>query len=315
MNTLKRVPTWTWITAAVVVLALVGVSISVGVTQSQTHATAAGSRMPSAKPSATHSVKPSARPAAFSPAVPTDSYSAPSASSLAALPEASYKAVIAGLIGYEVASAPTSAGSVYALVGDTAIYGAGAIGAVGRLPQKNFLGTATIVVPVHTSGEWTLILTPSRSTLPSAAGGLAPAQTAAWIRTAALADATPLNQTILVSVAAQTLSVVNRDGSVAAAFSVAVGAPATPTPTGVTGYLQARYLDPAQNESVHPIQLTSLHSAAADEPFGGHDGGLIGLHYFAANAGAISHGCVRLTTAAVDAVNALPLGTLVTLAP
>ena len=30
---------------------------------------------------------------------------------------------------------------------------------------------------------------------------------------------------------------------------------------------------------MHPIQLTSLHATAADEPFGGSDGGLIGIHF------------------------------------
>jgi len=238
-----------------------------------------------------------------------------SAAKIEALPEAAYSAVIPGLISFQAAHAPAEAKSAYSLASDSALYGPGASGAIAHLPAKNFLGTNSVVVPVAASGDWTLILTPSRSALPSATGGKAPAQTAAWVRTTLLIDATPLTQTIVVYVGAQTLSIVKVDGSVSATFSVAVGASATPTPTGVTGYLQARYLDPAQNENVHPIQLTSLHSSAADEPFGGRDGGLIGIHYYAANSGAISHGCVRLTSAAIVAVNALPLGTLITLAP
>lgn len=312
IQNLNRVPVWAWITVAALLIAVVGAGVAVA----STHPTRSDAR-PSALASTggERPSVPSAAPIALTPAAPSNAYSPLSAATVAALPEASYKAVIPGLVGYEIASAPTSTQSAYSLVSDTALYGAGGAGAVARLSAKNFLGTATIVVPVRTSGDWTLILTPSRSTLPSASGGNAPAQTAAWIRTAALTGATPLQQTIVVSVGAQTLSIVNRDGSIASTFAVAVGAPATPTPTEVTGYLQARYLDPAQNEAVHPIQLTSLHSAAADEPFGGHDGGLIGIHYFPANGGAISHGCVRLTTAAIIAVNALPLGTLVTLAP
>jgi lipoprotein-anchoring transpeptidase ErfK/SrfK len=247
--------------------------------------------------------------------LPSAPYVALAAVKIAALPEASYSAVIAGLIGYAAAGAPSTATSAYSLATDTALYGAGTAGAVARLPSRNFLGTNTVVVPVETSGDWTLVLTPSRESLPSRTAGNAPAQTAAWIRTASLTGASALRQKIVVSVGKQTLSIVNRDGTVAASFSVAVGAPTTPTPTGVTGYLQARYLDPTQGQAVHPIQLTSLHSSAADEPFGGHDGGLIGLHFQTVTSGAVSHGCVRLTAAAVVAVNMLPLGTLVTLAP
>ena len=94
-------------------------------------------------------------------------------------------------------------------------------------------------------------------------------------------------------------------------FPAGVGAGGTPTPTGVVGYVQARYLDPAQDQTVHPITLTTLHSSAADEPYGGDDGGLIGVHYESAARGAVSHGCVRLDGDAIDAVNALPLGTVV----
>ncbi len=94
-----------------------------------------------------------------------------------------------------------------------------------------------------------------------------------------------------------------------AVFSIGVGTPSTPTPTGVTGYLQAQYLDSAQGQSVFPIVLTSLHSASADEPYSGTDGGLIGLHFFAESDGAVSHGCLRLSADAIAAVNQLPIGT------
>lgn len=108
----------------------------------------------------------------------------------------------------------------------------------------------------------------------------------------------------------------SRDGAVGSAghqvAATGIGAAATPTPTGVTGYLQARYLDPGQAQS-NPIQLTSLHSAAADEPYGGHDGGLIGVHFNTTATGTASHGCIRLAPAAITAVNALPVGTPITI--
>jgi lipoprotein-anchoring transpeptidase ErfK/SrfK len=78
-------------------------------------------------------------------------------------------------------------------------------------------------------------------------------------------------------------------------------------------YLEARCLDPAQGQAVHPIQLTSLRATAADEPYGGSDGGLIGIHYQEVSSGAVTHGCVRLDEQAIQAVNALPLGTPVSI--
>lgn len=63
------------------------------------------------------------------------------------------------------------------------------------------------------------------------------------------------------------------------------------------------------------VVLTSLHSAAADNPYGDTDGGLIGIHYDPTSSGAISHGCMRLDDTAIAAINRLPLGTLVTITP
>jgi lipoprotein-anchoring transpeptidase ErfK/SrfK len=49
-----------------------------------------------------------------------------------------------------------------------------------------------------------------------------------------------------------------------------------------------------------------------DEPYGGTDGGLIGLHYQDVASGAVSHGCIRLDADAIAAVDTLPLGTPIT---
>jgi hypothetical protein len=242
------------------------------------------------------------------------SYVAQTAAQLAALPEASYNAVIPGLLASSWTPTLTSTSTRDELSADAAIYGGDRTIPVARLDAKNFLGEPTVVVPVRTDGDWTLILTPSRKSLPSASGGSAAAQTVAWIRTSTLTAAATLTAHIVVSVSAQTLTIVDDSGSTSE-FAVGVGASNTPTPTDVTGYIQARYLDPAQGETVYPIQLTSLHSAAADEPFGGHDGGLIGVHYEAVHTGDVSHGCIRLPAAAITAVNALPLGSLITIVP
>ncbi len=238
-------------------------------------------------------------------------YSAPTPAQVDALPEARYDAVIAGLMAYSSATVPRAATAAYSLRADTALYGDDRVTPVARLDAKNFMGVDTVVVPVRSDGDWTLVMTPARQKLPSESGGAAAAQTAGWIRTSAIAVAHQLKQHIVVSVSRQTLSIVGDDGSVVHSFRAGVGTTTTPTPVGVSGYLEARYTDPSQGEALYPIQLTSLHSSAADNPYGGTDGGLIGIHYNAVASGAVSHGCIRLSVAAISAVNALPLGTVV----
>ena len=182
---------------------------------------------------------------------------------------------------------------------------------VAFLAGKNFLDEpTTVLVLARRDDGWSQVMTPARSSLPSEDPG-APAQTAGWIRTDTLRTTTPVSQRVVIALGSQTLSVIDADGATRS-YPVGVGAEDTPTPVGVTGYLQARYLDPAQGQTEHRIQLTSLHSTASDEPFGGTDGGLIGIHYNRTNTGAVSHGCLRLDAEAISAVDALPLGTPIT---
>jgi lipoprotein-anchoring transpeptidase ErfK/SrfK len=235
-----------------------------------------------------------------------------SAAQLAALPAATFDAVIPALVD---APANGTTAKAYTVLFDTALYGADRSTPIARLTAKNFLGQPTVVVPTASEGDWSLVLVASRRILPSqaTAASPAPAQSAAWIPTKALQSARSLPNRIVVSISAQTLTITDAAGTVQHTFTVGVGTPDTPTPAGVTGYLQARYLDPAQGQAAHPIQLTSLHATGADEPYGGSDGGLIGIHYQAVSSGAVSHGCIRLDEAAIDAVNRLSLGTPVTI--
>ena len=249
------------------------------------------------------------------------------AARIAALPEARYDAVIAGLLP---ARGTAGGDSAYRVREDTALYAADLVTPVARLAARNFLGEPTVVVPVESSGDWVRILTPARQRLPSkgadTSGAPAPAQTSAWLHAHSLSSPTRVAARIIVSVSAQTLridgtgpgtgtgtGVGESDGAGVHTWQVGVGALGTPTPTGVTGYLEARYRDATQGQAEHPVQLTSLHSAAADEPFGGNDGGLIGIHFEASSSGAISHGCIRVPLEALTAVDALPLGTLITI--
>jgi len=294
--------------AGAVVLVLGGVAVvafataTPGSGTNRAHGTAASSQRATPSHSATPSPKTMLTPA-----------------QIAALPEAKYSAVIPGLIAYTASSAPVKTTTAYTLHSDTAIYGKDRATPVARFSANNFLGQKSVIVPVTFNGEWVLVLTPARQVLPSAAAGNAPAQTAGWVRMDALTKDHPLKQRIVVALEAQTLTIEDTTrttgtaGTKSASFKVGVGTSATPTPTGVTGYLQARYLDPAQGQSIHPINLSSLHSAGADEPYSGNDGGLIGMHYFQTNRGAISHGCIRLSKDAITAVNQLPLGTLISI--
>ncbi|ERK71723.1 L,D-transpeptidase [Leifsonia aquatica] len=266
-----------------------------------------------AQPDPTRTPKPSASVTA----VPTEAAStappvpALTRSEIAALPAAVYDAVVPGLL--PAPAGKLTAPTAHRVMFDVPLFGADRATPVARIPATDFRGQRTVVVPIQLDGPWALVLTPARQVLPSqvAAGEAAPAQTAAWMPAASLAGATTLAKSVHISVAGQSLSILDAAGATTASWTVGVGTDETPTPTGVTGYLQARYTDPDQGQSVHPIQLTSLHATTADEPFGGSDGGLIGIHYFEQSSGAVSHGCVRLPADALTAVNALPLGTLV----
>jgi lipoprotein-anchoring transpeptidase ErfK/SrfK len=232
-----------------------------------------------------------------------------STSDIKALPASEYDAVIPGLLA---APAKIDITDSYTVAFDTVVYGADFRTPVARIPAKDFLGQPTVVVRADERGKWSLVLTAARQQLPSKAApdSPAPAQSAAWVPTASLRPVAKLTNRVVISTSKQTLDIVDARGKKLQSFPVGVGTDETPTPTG-TGYLQARYLDPAQGQSEHRIQLTSLHATAADEPYDGSDGGLIGIHYQATATGAVSHGCVRLSAEAIAAVDALPLGTAV----
>jgi lipoprotein-anchoring transpeptidase ErfK/SrfK len=289
----------------VIVAGIAGVALTIGMVAAVTVAT---------RGSAAVTTRAAVSESPTGPAAPSPgAYVAPPPALVAVLPAVDYAAVIPGLIPYAEAAPSAQTTAAYTLATDAPLYGADRVVPVARFPAQNFLGEKSVIVPVAFNGAWALVLTPARQSLPSETGGNSPAQSAAWIRADALVSDHALTERIVVSVSAQTLTIEGAGGAVEQTFRVGVGTPATPTPTNVTGYLQARYLDPAQDQGVYPIDLSSLHSAAADEPYGGDDGGLIGVHYFPAHSGAVSHGCVRLPQDAIIAVNDLPLGTPVSI--
>lgn len=231
-----------------------------------------------------------------------------------ALPEARYDAVIADLMPFR---RPISGVlQTYTMRHSTTVlYGADHQTPVATLPKHNFANRATVATAVRDAGTWTMILTPARQQLPStrtSSQPLTPAQTSAWVHTADLQPAQQVRAAITVHLDSSRITITNQHGDTAS-WSAAIGAPGTPTPTDVTGYLQERYLDPAQRQSVHRIQLSSLHATGNDEPYHGHDGGLIGIHYAQNPSGATTHGCIRVTADTITAIDKLPLGTPITI--
>jgi lipoprotein-anchoring transpeptidase ErfK/SrfK len=185
---------------------------------------------------------------------------------------------------------------------------------IAVLPARNFLREPSTVAVVRTTGDWSLVLTPARKALPSSAGpGGAPAQTAAWARTVDLPPLRPTTSTVTIRVAEQTMTITTPEYS--HRHEVGVGQDETPTPSGVSGYLQARYVDPAQALAPGAIHLTSLHATTVDEPYTGTDGGLIAVHASPDPRGRSSHGCVRVQPAVVAELDGLPLGTPVVVLP
>lgn len=226
------------------------------------------------------------------------------------LPMISYAAVVPGLLpatSKDLTGDPTS----YSISRDTPVYGNDKTNPIGFIPQQDFSHQATVIVGIRSSGDWTLVLTTARNATPSD-GHPSAAQTMGWVRTDDLIDARRITTSITLSISSQKLTI-RQSRQPDQVFAAGIGTPGTPTPEGVTGFIQQRYTDPSQGTGGHPINLTTLHSAVADQLFQGNVGGVIGIHYNEDNTGAVSHGCIRLGEDGINAVNALPLGTLVTI--
>lgn len=226
-----------------------------------------------------------------------------------ALPAASWQSVIPSLVPYSASVLPTVTMS-YTLSADAPLYPtATATLPVALLTQNSVLGGRTVVTPLASEKSRSLVLTPSRISLPSA--GPAPAQSSSWIETALLVPANPLIAHVRVDLAAQTVSIVtSASQAIRSSGKAAIGAPATSTPVGIF-QIEGFYSDAAAPAEGR-IALLSAHSTENDEPFD-NPGGMIGIHRFisAQRSGAVSHGCVRVDQTLLDAIDALPIGTLV----
>ena len=251
--------------------------------------------------------------ALYQPRALRASYSAPTPADIAALPTASWDAVIPGLLPSIAGPAEFSKTS-FTLTADSSLYGADLRTPVAVLPKiSSIANQPTVVVVSEQKGAWSRILTPARRSLPSQDPN-APAQSAAWIRTDRLIGGAPVTTRVVISLSKLTLDLVDvTSGAVTATFPVAVGAAETASPVG-TGFVEARYSDPKNQPEVGVISLTSLHSTAADIPFG--PGGLIAIHRYPRSVGAVSHGCFRISeSTAANVIAKVQVGSLVTVTP
>ncbi|XVQ10689.1 L,D-transpeptidase [Spirillospora sp. CA-255316] len=169
---------------------------------------------------------------------------------------------------------------------------------IATLPARQ-LGGPTWVPVVSRSGAWLQVLLPSRPNqatgwISAAEGGLRTARTPYLVK---------------VDVPRRRLSLV-RSGRTVGRWSVAVGAPGTPTPIGRTFMLAL--LRPSQRTPSPLLMPLGAHSATLDT-FGGGPG-TVALHGWPDRSvfgRAVTHGCVRVPEDALRALSEVPLGTLV----
>ncbi|MBL0746387.1 L,D-transpeptidase [Nocardioides baculatus] len=172
--------------------------------------------------------------------------------------------------------------------------------APGRKPFAKVTPTQmndTWLPVINREAGWTQVLLPSR-----------PNGSVGWLRTAQLVERhTPY--VVRVHVGSRRMELV-RSGETIGEWSVAVGAPETPTPTGRT-FLLGSIVD--ENQSFSPVILPlGTHSDTLDTYGGGP--GTVALHGWTDTSvfgQAISHGCVRVPADALDQLRDVPLGTLV----
>jgi lipoprotein-anchoring transpeptidase ErfK/SrfK len=172
---------------------------------------------------------------------------------------------------------------------------------VAVLPDKQ-LGGPTWVPVVETTPGWQRVLLPSR---PNGATG--------WIATGGGKVQTAHSPyAIKVDTSARRL-VLTKAGRPLGTWTVAVGAPKTPTPAGRTFILAS--LAPAKATYSPLILPVGAHSESLDT-FGGGPG-TVAFHGWPQKSvfgQAVTHGCVRVPADALHALSKVPLGTPVSIA-
>jgi len=167
--------------------------------------------------------------------------------------------------------------------------------AFAKMPVQQF-GDTWLPVIDRRAG-WVHVLLPSR---PNGATG--------WLRESGVELRTS-PYLIRVHLGSRTLEI-DYEGESIGTWPVAVGEPATPTPTGRT-FLLGSVIDDAQSFSPIILPLGS-HSDTLDTYGGGP--GTVALHGWPDESvfgSAASHGCIRVPADALERLTQVPLGTLV----
>lgn len=222
-----------------------------------------------------------------------------SAAQAAKLPQATTFATIPAAPADPERFAATSGLVVHPLTAQV-VYAAPGKAPVAVLPATE-LGGPTWVPVVQSGPGWDQVLLPSR-----------PDHITGWIYTGAANSKLETARTsyvLRVNLGTHRLSVY--DGSrLLGAWTVAIGAPGTPTPTGRT-FLLALLApsDPTYSPLILPL---GTHSNALST-FGGGPG-TVGIHGWPDTSvfgKSVSNGCVRVPAAALHLVSTIPLGSLV----
>jgi lipoprotein-anchoring transpeptidase ErfK/SrfK len=218
------------------------------------------------------------------------------------LPQATTFATIPAAPRDPAPSADTSGLVLHPLVAQVVYAGPGQQ-AVAVLPTTE-LGAPTWVPVVQTGPGWDEVLLPSR---PNGASG--------WIFTGgASSSQLELRHTpylISIQLGARKLTLTD-GGRVVGTWTVAIGAPATPTPTGTTFVLAL--LAPTQPTYSPLILPLGFHSNSL-QTFGGGPG-TVGVHGWpdpSVFGEAVSNGCVRVPDSALRTLSRVPLGSLVSI--
>ncbi|MBO0834576.1 MAG: L,D-transpeptidase [Actinobacteria bacterium] len=183
------------------------------------------------------------------------------------------------------------------------VYAAPGKAPVAVLPSSELDGPTWVPVVQATPG-WERVLLPSK---PNGSTG--------WIYTgtgSTKIDTARSSYLVRIWVGARKLSLYN-GGKTLGTWTVAVGAPGTVTPTGRTFLLALlQPTDPTYTPLILPL---GFHSDTLDT-FGGGPG-TVALHGWpdpSIFGHAVSHGCVRVPSAALTALAKVPLGSIVLIA-
>ena len=215
---------------------------------------------------------------------------------LARLPASTTHARLKGAPRFRT-TAPARAAEVVHPIRPVAVFAQPGRRAFAKLRPRTLAQTWLPVVARRPG--WVRVLLPSR---PNASAG--------WV-TERDVDTRRTPYAVRVHLASRTLVLLLR-GREVGKWSVAVGAPATPTPTGLT-FVHALLQDPSQSFSPFVIPL-GAHSDTLDTYGGGP--GTVAFHGWPDTSvfgQAVSHGCIRVPAEALQRLTEVPLGTLVSI--